>query len=153
MTAIVKVEEPRYFAVIDPLDPERMTYWFRSKRGRKAGRLRPWPKDRSPWSVHIRDLPEAGGFDTPANRAYTDEYFARARIARAEIERAIETDPQTAAARFSRLQTTCCCCGKQLTEEHSKAYGIGPECRKGMPAELLARFTDAVGRAHAEAIR
>ena len=36
----------RYFAIPDPLDPVRMTYWalmIRPRRGRKEGDLVPWP--------------------------------------------------------------------------------------------------------------
>jgi hypothetical protein len=32
---------PRYFAVIDPLDPERMTYWYRSNEAVEQGGFGP----------------------------------------------------------------------------------------------------------------
>ncbi len=43
-----------------------------------------------------------------------------------------------------------CECGKKLTNDTSKVYGIGPECRKGLPADVLANYYRLdVSRAHA----
>jgi hypothetical protein len=38
-----------------------------------------------------------------------------------------------------------------LSDDHSKVYGIGPECRSGLSTEQLALYyTPRLGRAHAE---
>jgi hypothetical protein len=42
----------------------------------------------------------------------------------------------------SGQQANCLCCGRSLGDERSVAYGIGPECRQGMPPELLTRISE-----------
>lgn len=42
---------------------------------------------------------------------------------------AIEKDPETASATFGRELGICSKCGIHLTDEESRAYGRGPECR------------------------
>lgn len=53
---------PRYFAVPDPLDRSRMSWWYRPERGRHAGRLEPWPpKTNRRGALYRRDIPAGAG--------------------------------------------------------------------------------------------
>jgi len=45
-----------------------------------------------------------------------------------ETALAIITDPWGAAIRYGQELGQCCRCGKSLTDERSRWYGIGPEC-------------------------
>lgn len=147
MTTIETTTAPEYFAVLDPLDPGRITYWYRVQRGRDAGQLAPWPPRTRYGALYVKDMP-AG---TKAEQyAFARAHYDRVAHARAVLEDVIDTDPDTAAARFAAFASRCCCCGKRLTDERSKCYGIGPECRHGASLDWLASRVDLVGRAHAE---
>ncbi len=138
---------PDYFAVPDPLDPSKLSYWYRPKRGKKAGQLRGWPPRRNDWGVLYRKDVLA---QPPEQRAdYQIAHWQRIRAAREEIAKTIDADPTLAAARFAACHSICCCCGKGLTDERSKAYGIGPECRSGMKPETLTALTSAMREVHA----
>jgi len=52
---------------------------------------------------------------------------------------ALMSDHRTAALTFAREKGRCCCCGKGLTDERSRHYGIGPECEKFRP-DIIARI-------------
>lgn len=138
---------PEYFAVPDPSDPARMTYWRRSN-----GRLQPWPaKARYGPALYRSDLPD--GLD-PQQRQQWIAAWAREHSLpwHAAVRAAIDADPDGCAARFAALTTRCCRCGKQLRDPASKAYGVGPDCRDGWPDTLLAAMAEAVGRAHADVL-
>lgn len=45
----------------------------------------------------------------------------------------VAADPYTAAMKYSQIKKVCCRCGKQLTDERSRWYGIGPECKDHWP--------------------
>lgn len=141
---------PKYFAVPDPLDPDRITYWYRPTRGQYKGRLRPWPPHTGYHPLYTRDMP--AGLSHSERRGFIAAHWDRMANAYAEIKNTVEADPDTAAATFAAFHTRCCRCGKALTDERSKTYGIGPECRVGMTTEVLAVFVDLVGRAHAKHI-
>ncbi|WP_374216205.1 DUF6011 domain-containing protein [Frankia sp. R82] len=146
-------EEPGYFAVPDPLDGTRMSYWYRSRAARSAGQLAPWPPRRNRWGHLLkRDVPFDKAADPPGYRAFVREHFDRVFDARVEARRLIEADPDAASARFAALAIRCCWCGKQLADEHSRVYGVGPECRQGLSAEELARMVELVAAAHAEVL-
>lgn len=49
-----------------------------------------------------------------------------------------------AAIRYGREKGMCCRCGKQLTDERSRHYGIGPECEKHWP-EVIDDTDEAEG--------
>mgnify|MGYP007075790361 CR=1 FL=1 len=138
-----------YFAVPDPGDPERMTYWYRNKRGE----LKPHPaKARYGPRLTWADIAEAG-IDR-RDRSTVDQFVRNwhrtvSRPWHAAVREAIEQDPITAGLRFAQFAFRCCSCGRLLTDPSSKTYGIGPECRQGMPAEILARLNETVGRVHA----
>lgn len=42
----------------------------------------------------------------------------------------IAADPYTCKIRYGQEMGTCCNCGKKLTDDRSRWYGIGPECEK-----------------------
>lgn len=148
---MAKRTKPDYFAVPDPLDPTQMSYWYRPVRGRQAGQILPWPPRRSRWGrLGVKDIPVDKAADPAGWGAFVDAYFGKVRAARAAVEAAIEADPDTAAARFAVFGFRCCFCSKVLTDERSKVYGVGPECRQGVSAEFLGHLTDVVRRVHGE---
>jgi Family of unknown function (DUF6011) len=86
-------------------------------------------------------------------REWEQRFWEDVKDIRRASMREIEEHPEEAAARFAVLQSTCCCCGKALTDERSKAYGVGPECRAGLPPEALMTISDYAAREHAERLR
>ncbi len=147
------VIEPRYFAVADPVDPGRMTYWRRDG----GGRYRPWPAKarygpdlwRDPGEGREHVIP-AGLGDADRKRWLLDWAGRVSGPWHAQVQAAIEADPAGAAARFAALRCCCACCGRKLKDPTGRTYGVGPECRDGWPADRLAAAVEAVGRAHAE---
>ena len=56
----------------------------------------------------------------------------------------IMSDPRGSAARYGQELGHCCRCGKALTDERSRYYGIGPECERSWP-DLIAEIDDMRG--------
>jgi Family of unknown function (DUF6011) len=144
---------PDYFAVPDPLDPKwpdstRLAYWYRPKRGRQAGRIRPWPPRRNRWGVLLRSdvLAQPPGRE---REVYQINHWTLVRAGRRWVAEQISEDPIGCAARFAASKSICCCCGKSLTDERSKTYGIGPDCRQGIRPEVLAALIERMAVAHA----
>lgn len=137
-----------YFAVVDPSDPGRMTYWRSGKRG-----LKPWPAQARYGPVLYRsDVP--ADLSGTARREWIATWFAeRSQPWHQAIREAIATDPDDCRARFAAFTSHCCMCGRGLTDPASKTYGIGPECRTGISSTTLARLAELVARAHALAVR
>ena len=54
-----------------------------------------------------------------------------ARAIRARVMAAIAKDPQTAAKAYADAIGNCYKCNRHLTDETSRALGIGPQCRAG----------------------
>ncbi len=138
---------PHYFAVPDPLDPDRLSYWYRPKRGRDAGKILPWPLRRNRWGVLLRK--DVLAQPVEQRDEYRIVHWKRVREARQEIADRIEKDPIGCAARFAAAQSICCCCGKGLTDERSKTYGIGPDCRSGINPAVLILLIERMAAAHA----
>jgi hypothetical protein len=143
---------PDYFAMPDPLDPDwpdstRLSYWYRPKRGHKAGEILPWPPRRNRWGRLLRADVLAQPIEQ--RETYQVNHWTLVRAGRREVERQIEEDPIGCAARFAASKSICCCCGKALSDERSKAYGIGPDCRSGIRPEVLAALIEAMATAHA----
>ncbi|BCJ65133.1 DUF6011 domain-containing protein [Polymorphospora rubra] len=132
-----------YYAVPDPADPTAMTYWRTGRRG-----LAMWPpKARYGPLLFAADVPP--GLKGLDREAFIRNWAATVRTPWQEaVNAAIEIDPDGCAAMFAVFMTRCCYCGRRLTDPESKAYGIGPECRRGVPAPVLAAMANAVGRAH-----
>jgi hypothetical protein len=128
-----------------------MSYWHRNK----AGDLVPWPLRHNRWDhvvVDPSELPPGGFADWLAEERFRDEYAKkheeRVRAAMEIVGAAIEADPVTAGARFALHHTLCFCCGKPLTEDQSKAYGIGPDCRRDMDPDTLAQAVELTAKMH-----
>jgi hypothetical protein len=145
-----------YYAVPDPGGQEEMTYWVRktpppgNKRG--VNSFGAWPsKARYGTQLLRSDLPENLDADALSEKDYVKAWFRHVSSAyRVAVAKAILEDPREAAHRFADWAIRCCCCGRKLTNDLSKVYGIGPECRKGMSGELLANYyRPEVGRLHA----
>jgi Family of unknown function (DUF6011) len=142
--AMTKPVEIEYFAVPDPDDAERMTYWRLGPRG-----LASWPPNaRYGPTLLRRDVPRDLRGD--AKREWVHTWFQSTRFMwTARVFEAINVDQHAAAARFAVWQMRCLCCGRALTDPASKTYGIGPECRAGLPVEVLVQLNEEVGRMHA----
>lgn len=114
-----------YYAIVDPRDADRMTYWRRKTGRGNRPELVSWPLN----------------VDQTVRVGYT-----------MQITAAISADPVAAGKRFAELTTRCCMCSRRLRDEKSKVSGIGPECRKSVPGWLVERYlVPAVERAHAAA--
>jgi Family of unknown function (DUF6011) len=140
-----------YYAVPDPRGVEEMTYWRRAE-GNRGPTFKPWPaKARYGWVLYKKDRPELPK-EISRNTYIRAYYETLGPPYRRAIVEAIQEDPVAAQQRFADWAIRCCMCGKGLTNDRSKVYGIGPECRKGMPSEVLANyFRPQVARVHAKA--
>lgn len=153
------MSDVQYFAVPDPDDATRMTYW--RHRGDSGDRLNltAYPSGAKygplrygkpgPGRKHV--MPAGLG---PYERfAWANRWHVEVRQPwEARVYAAVNADRVGAALRFGQFATRCCCCGRALTDPASKTVGIGPDCRGSLPAEVLAAFTEAVGRAHVQAL-
>jgi hypothetical protein len=123
--------DSRYYAVPDPADPLRMTFWRVSARG-----CRSWP-------------PRSGG-DGARFKEQLAAAESRAEWVRLVVEHSDAVDveirehPERAGARFACWHARCCNCGRRLTDPTSKTYGIGPECRSGVPRPVLAQMAETM---------
>ena len=140
----MSIVEVDYFAVPDPDDAERITYWRMGARG-----LTSWPPAaRYGPRLLKRDVPR--DLHGQAKVEWVHAWYQGTRFTwQAKVFAAINADQLAAAARFAVLKTRCCCCGRVLQEPASRTLGIGPECRIGLPQEILAALSEAVGRLHA----
>lgn len=139
-----------YYAVPDPADPGTMVY---ARRPEKRDGLLPWPaKARFGPVLLRRDVP--AGLDSSERYAWARAWFERVRWPwEAALRAAVAADVVGAGRRFAELTTRCCQCGRPLTDPESKCYGIGPDCRGGIPGAVLAAyFTPQVAKAHAAAL-
>jgi hypothetical protein len=143
-----------HYAIIDPRDQGTVTYW-RRKNLKAARGTRP---DFGPWPLKARYGPVLYTRDVPATLHAEQRrewirswYAANFEPYRAAVIEAIAADPVAAGKRFADLTSRCCSCGRTLTDDLSKVYGIGPECRSGLTAEHLALYyAPRLGQAHAE---
>ncbi len=143
-----------HYAIRDPHAPGTVTYWRRKDVKARSG-VRPqftaWPpKARNGPILLKRHVPK--DLVGRERGEWLVRWFAEFRQPYNDaVVAAIAADPITAGKRFADLTCRCCACGRALTDDHSKVYGIGPECRSDIPAEVLAEyFTPLLGRAHAE---
>lgn len=135
---------PEYFAVPDPVDPQRMTYWRQTEHSFTA-----WPPA-ARYQPRLLKSQAPAGLTGQARREWVWAWAAQHLQPWFDAVRVtIAADSQECAARFAALHTRCCCCGRALRDPASKTYGVGPECRDGWPAEMLAAMVEAVGRVHA----
>lgn len=137
-----------YFAVTDPTDQRRMTYWRRGA----DDRLHTWPA-KAKYGPRLMKAAVPGRLKGRDRQewiwAWGRQHITPWLLA---VGEAINADPEECAARFAALTTCCCWCGRKLWDPASKTYGIGPECRAGLPDDALAALAEAVSRAHAAQI-
>ena len=148
-----RAPEPSYFAVWGHYDRTGLTkfhFWYRVRIGRQAGKIQPWPPTRSRFgTLFARDIPseqECRDTFSCSVREWRERYWQDVRDVRDAALREIDEHPEDAAAMFAAFHSYCCCCGKGLTDERSKVYGIGPECRRGLAPEVLKRIGDKTAR-------
>ncbi len=141
-----------YYAVPDPrASVEEMTYWRRKNKGKnKRPGFDPWPlKSQYGPTLYRKNIPTDLGKLPQKEYVYAWYETLNWPYRKAIVEN-IAADPIAAQQRFAKLKSRCCVCGKALTDYTSKVYGIGPECRRGVPAEVLANYyRPEIGRAHA----
>jgi len=70
------------------------------------------------------------GFTFLDIQASDETYAIRDRARKAAILATIAADLEGASRRYGQELGTCGRCGRTLTNDESRAYGIGPECRK-----------------------
>ena len=73
----------------------------------------------------VRMLGVRVGTSAQKTRWYLDGKSDEAAMALVEMARSFLADPQSVIARNT---DNCCCCGKALRDEVSRARGVGPEC-------------------------
>lgn len=81
------------------------------------------------------DIPTEGrwkGYVFVKEQASDDLYPVRDKDRRNAILRKIAEDPRKAMLEYGRKIGKCGHCGRTLTDEESRAYGIGPVCRNKM---------------------
>ena len=131
-----------HYAIRDPHEPARVTSWRV-----KAGRLTVWPKNaRVGPIVYRRDLPKGRAEQAAVVAAWMEDrqaYFATVRAA-------LGVDPAQAAARYAAVSFRCAMCNRSLRAAESNGYGIGPECRRWMPADLLSAAARAASLVRGE---
>jgi hypothetical protein len=136
--------EIRFYAVPDPDDPGLMTYWRE-----RNGILYMWPNKARYGPTLLRSDVPKGLVGYRKNEWAVKWYHANRIPWQEKVNAAIEADRDKASAVFAAFCTRCGFCGKELKEEKSKVTGIGPECVKGLPDELVWRFIQEVSAAHA----
>lgn len=70
------------------------------------------------------------GYTFLSIQASDDLHPVRDREKRTAVLNMIRKDPQTASALYGQKIGRCGICHKTLTDETSRAYGIGPVCRE-----------------------
>ncbi|MET9321926.1 DUF6011 domain-containing protein [Streptomyces sp. NPDC003038] len=139
-----------YYAIPDPDDADVMTYWRRTRTAR-TNALKPWPT-RAWYGPKVPRRSEVP-MDRLARAEFVAAWSTSRRAYLDQVVAVIAADPVAAGRRFADFGIRCCQCGRPLSDDTSKAYGIGPECRSGIPADVLARYlTPQVGRIHAAAV-
>lgn len=133
-----------YFAVPDPSDATRMTYWREA-----GGKRKPWPaKATYGPALYRTDLPD--GLDWQARQDWIADWMrANAWPWYEQVNAAIEADRAGCARRFAEFTSRCCQCGRKLRDPATKVEGIGPECREDAPAWLMTAAASEVSRVHA----
>jgi Family of unknown function (DUF6011) len=148
--AVRKIPKPSYFATWEYSELTGnvvLAYWYRSPRGKDAGKIKPWPPRRSSFFKLLHsDVPR---LPADERKAWVLRWFAERHEMEWSAILEIEEDPERCSAQFASLQAFCCCCGKGLDDERSVAYGIGPECRSGLSADVITRIIEMVARCRA----
>jgi Family of unknown function (DUF6011) len=135
-----------HYAVTDPHDPERVTTWRV-----KDGKFESWP-------ARTRVGPVADinwRVDRPQGYRERDRFvrdaWDRQRSYLETVKALIRDNSEQALARFADQSGSCCMCNRHLSDPESVGYGIGPECRRWMPAADRAAIADYTSRHRTEA--
>jgi len=114
-------DDVTYYAVHDPADPSRITYWRETAQGRK-----PWPNKANYAPVLLkRDVPAL--LTRQDRRAWVNAWF-REELPKwqAAIDAAIDADPVGARARFVAFTSRCCCCAVHSQTRPASATASDP---------------------------
>lgn len=132
--AILDIRKGRYAV---PSAEGRLTFVRLSERNNKRSFLQGYIFLQS---QHSDELMDRAVF-TPQGSLHA-AYWSLERIS--DILLGIIVDPWGAAIRYGQELGQCCRCGKSLTDERSRWYGIGPECEQHWP-EIIAEVDDVRG--------
>ncbi len=137
-----------YYAVPDPAG-DSMTYWRRGARGA----VKPWPvKARYGPVLYTKEVPAV--LKGTARREWVGKWYSTVRTPWDEaIQGAIQADPVGCRARFTVFTSRCCVCGRTLTDDASKVFGIGPDCRAEVSDDFLTSVAERTARMHGVADR
>lgn len=118
-----------FFAVPDPSNPDRLTFWRRDRRGRLDSYLSPWPMRKQYGPV----LP-ASEEGNPLNWAIEVCWpWHRA------VRETLRSDLNGCSIRFTVATGRCCVCAKPTDTD-----GICGKCQVNVPAELTHRIANAI---------
>ena len=142
-----------YYAVPDPYNEGEMSYWRRKDKGKnKRPSFEPWPLKAKAYGPRLlKSDPRLIGMSRDEMMEFARKWYETEKKSYMDaVIEIIAADPIEAGKQFADWQLRCCMCGKGLTTDDSKVYGIGPECRKGMSKEFLDNyFPPQVGKLHA----
>lgn len=116
-----------YYAVrLDDSDPYRFLRIKRPTTGRRKGLIQVQTKHSDDLKLMMLFRPAA---ESHNGRDWVQVYqpFVERHLILAMV------DPYGARMAFARELNRCCICGKDLTDERSRHYGIGPDCEKRFP--------------------
>lgn len=122
---------PRKAAPVAVVGPgEDGTAPIRDAQGVKAGRYALVEDDITKFYRITEGKGRWAGRTFVEAQASDDHWAIKNPTKRAEILKAIAANPAEAEQRYGRELGKCSRCGRTLTDETSRSYGIGPECRK-----------------------
>lgn len=146
---MTKKLDTRYYAVPDPTTGD-MTFWYRNKKGElDAWPTRPKTRYGPRLFNSLKREPGAHDYIIPSGLENEEQYAWHCNWIETvrkpwmdAIKAEIGRDPETCMARFAAIQSRCAICGKALDDPESKASGIGPECRKGLPDAFITAIQE-----------
>lgn len=104
----------------------------RHKTGKRAGQMIVQTQHSETYKPYITFYP-GGTFWMNQNKQSLDHALLM-----------VAADPFTSAMNYARILNVCSRCGKTLTDERSRYYGIGPECEKHWP-EIINYVNETKG--------
>lgn len=129
---VENLKEGRYAVRRDTDDPFVFVRVSRPTRGRRRGCL-VIQTQHSDWYEDFVTI-------YPSGKVFTAKLTERLDMALFIVC----ADPMTAAINYGRELGHCSRCGRELTDERSRYYSIGPECEKHWP-EIIAHINEESG--------
>lgn len=129
---LLEVKDGRYAVRLDASHPFTFVRLSRPKNGKAAGFLKIQTQHSEAYQTVAMISTSLGG------RRYLHNESILVPL------RLLVCDPTTAAYDYGAEMERCCRCGKELTDERSRWYAIGPECEKFAP-EIFAMVQDKKG--------